>query len=108
MSLQKTSSDDLLQLYAACLRNGIADREDKAYMAEDGAYILFIEPGQHRVCTFSLGLPVSTLEFQKDNKTWDSITSESSSFRNYSYHAQIGKIQLAIEIEKGERRLKTF
>jgi hypothetical protein len=106
--MKKVSAVELLQLYAACLRNGIAERAEEAYMADGGAYVLFIEPTLHRVSTFSLGLPVTALYFQSDNKTWDSIEMESASVRNEPYHIDIGRIQRLMEEEKGERLVKTF
>lgn len=105
MALQKLTSDELLQLFAACLRDGIADRNEESYIAEEGAYILFIEPREHRVSTFSLGLPVITLNFQSNNQTWDSIETECSSFRNFPYHTELGRVQKTVQKEKGERKI---
>ncbi|AXH71272.1 hypothetical protein BSP38_230 [Bacillus phage BSP38] len=96
--------NDIIELYSSCLREGIADQEEKNYRTKDGSITVIVSPSNHYIEAYSKHIRVVRLYFMKDNITWGSaITGESEKYHLVDLAAALtlsSKYE-TIKIEKG-------
>lgn len=96
--------NDIVELYSSCLREGIADQEEKNYRTKDGSITVIVSPSNHYIEAYSKHIRVVRLYFMKDNITWEgAITGESENYHLVDLAAALtlsSKYEI-IKIEKG-------
>ncbi|AGY47485.1 hypothetical protein Grass_220 [Bacillus phage Grass] len=66
--------NDIVELYSSCLREGIADQEEKNYRTKDGSITVIVSPSNHYIEAYSKHHKVVRLDFRADNTTWYKVT----------------------------------
>ena len=96
--------NDIIELYSSCLREGIADQEEKNYRTKDGSTTVILSPSNHYIEAYSKHIRIVRLNFMKDNVTWESaITGDSEKYNlvNLAAALALSSIYETIKIEKG-------